>query len=283
MLNAVIPHNTTKGNENEESVRSIIRSFIPDRYRVGSGIIIDSFGGRSRQVDIVIYDSYTYPTIFGVSSIALFPVETVIAAIEIKTYFDNAKLLEVIENCTSIRKLRHYCDKITINVPSNDSPVNIVEFNSLPPSVHLLAFRVDSQNYSTWQKRFLQCNDAEGVPDTSLLLDISSVFSFVNPEQRRMEDLQCGFFAVRTKDAGIDGPPSSFIDCDEPGKQVFLDGCTYHSAKFQKDNRYPVLMPERAFLSFLVRLNKAIHVWPKHTEFDPSKYLDNDYTAFHSV
>ncbi len=283
LLNAIIPHNATKGAENEESLRNVIRSFIPQRYSVGAGIIIDSFGHRSRQIDIVIYDSQTYPALFSSTSTVLFPVETVIAAIEVKTFFDGAKLKDVVENCRSVRSLKHYDERIILNTPSASYPVDIIEYKTIPPSTHLVAFRVDSGNFCTWRSRYLDADIIDGIPDVSLLLDISSTFSFRNPNERTLTDLECGFFALRTQDAGVQGPRASFVDLEEPNKPLLIGDRQYHSAAFQKDGRYPVLMPERAFLSFLLRLNKTLEIWPKHTAFDPSRYLDNDYTCFHSV
>lgn len=283
LLNAIIPHNATKGAENEESLRNVIRSFVPQRYSVGSGIVIDSFGQRSRQIDIVIYDSQTYPALFSSTSTVLFPVETVIAAIEVKTFLDATKLRNVVENCRSIRALRHYDERIIQNTASASYPINIIEYETIPPSTHLVAFRVDSTNFCTWRSRYQEADITDGLPDTSLLLDISSTFSFRNSNERTLTDLECGFFALRAQDAGVEGPRASFIDHEAPNKTLLIGNRQYHSATFQKDGRYPVLMPERAFLSFLLRLNKALEIWPKHTSFDPSRYLDNDFTCFHSV
>ena len=35
LLNAIIPHNATKGMANEESLKMIIKAFIPQAYGVG--------------------------------------------------------------------------------------------------------------------------------------------------------------------------------------------------------------------------------------------------------
>ena len=53
LINALVPHNATKGTLNEESLRRILTAFLPTRYAVGTGFVIDSFGKRSRQVDLV--------------------------------------------------------------------------------------------------------------------------------------------------------------------------------------------------------------------------------------
>jgi hypothetical protein len=283
VLNQLIPHNASKGAENEECLRNLIRNFIPRRFSVGSGIIIDSYGNRSRQVDLIIYDDHIYPNLFGQLSTSLFPVETVIATIEVKTYVDGPKLVEVFENSRSIRALKHYTDKVVVNQPSNEFPINIVEHPTRPPSTHLFAFRVDSLHFGTWKNRYLTYPDPSHIIDSSLLLDIATVSSYPNPDDRQQSTLQLGFFAMRTADAGIPGPAASFLDHEKPGEVVLINGSLYKSASFEKDGRYPVLMPERAFLSFILRLNRVLDLWPKHHSFDPARYLDPNYTAFHSV
>jgi hypothetical protein len=43
----------------------------------GTGIIIDSSGNKSEQVDIIIYDSQFHPELFAQGSTVLFPVDVV--------------------------------------------------------------------------------------------------------------------------------------------------------------------------------------------------------------
>ena len=114
LLNQIIPHSSTKGTRNEEALKSIIENFLPKKYSVGSGIIIDSFGNASKQVDLVIYDSTIYPSLFSQTSTSIYPVETVLATIEVKTFLDESALGEIVENTKSIKKLKHYVDQITI-------------------------------------------------------------------------------------------------------------------------------------------------------------------------
>ena len=43
-----------KGTNTEAILREFLRSYLPRRYGVGHGEIVDSLGGRSAQTDIVI-------------------------------------------------------------------------------------------------------------------------------------------------------------------------------------------------------------------------------------
>lgn len=276
LLNSIVPHNSTKGTLNEDSLKSIIEKFIPKRYSVGSGIIIDSFGNSSKQIDIVIYDSSIYPSLFGQTSVSLFPVETVLAAIEVKTYLDNQKLKDVTENTKSIKKLRHYVDKITINKPTSESPVNIVEYILSPPASLLFAFNLDSQDPKTWKKRFVSLG-YENLPMFSTLLEISASFQFNDFDLRNEKNFVTMYSNLREGDIKEGGDFFKSLASDKADQLLFNDKVTYKTASFKEENAHPYLMPERALLFFLLTLNDLIEETPKHLTFNPSNYFKKDF------
>ncbi len=279
LLNQIIPHAVTKGSENEESLKNVIKNFIPHKYSIGSGIVIDSFGNKSKQIDLIVYDSHIYPNLFSQSSTTLFPVETVIACIEVKTLLNGTNLKEeVFENTKSIRQLKHYVDQITINKPDADNPVHCVTYQTMPPLSVLFAFRVDSQDPITWKNRFCDCHDfQECTPDISLLLDIATGFKFPNVSNKTKEQFESLTFQVRECDVKCNGSVDVAIFNSEPEQMLTIDQNIYKSSKSKLGEIYPVLMPERAFLNFLILLNKALDVYPKHSVFEPEKYLDDKY------
>ena len=57
-INSLFQHQGVKGEGNEEILRDLLRRFIPKRYGVGTGIVIDRHGNQSRQSDIIIYDNH---------------------------------------------------------------------------------------------------------------------------------------------------------------------------------------------------------------------------------
>jgi hypothetical protein len=73
---------------------------------VGTGVIIDSFGGRSSQMDLVVFDRVTQPQILAHSTQLLFPVETVRAAIEVKTTVTPTEIEDVGKKVASIHALQ---------------------------------------------------------------------------------------------------------------------------------------------------------------------------------
>ena len=73
-INTLFQHQGVKGAGNEGVLRDLLIRFIPKRYSIGTGIVIDRFGNQSRQCDIVIYDTFLYPSLLSLATVHLFPV-----------------------------------------------------------------------------------------------------------------------------------------------------------------------------------------------------------------
>lgn len=90
---SVLTHQGVKGNIVEILVGGIFRPLLPSDIGVGTGQIIDCYGSpMSGQTDIVLYDKSILPPILIDDKTGLFPVESVLYAIEVKTTLDNAGL-----------------------------------------------------------------------------------------------------------------------------------------------------------------------------------------------
>lgn len=101
----LINHNVTKGTANENLLRSLLEKFLPKKYSLGSGIVFDKNGGFSKQMDLIIYDSFHHPTLLGQNMQYLFPIDTVYCVIEVKTTIDNQILKNAIEQIKSVKRL----------------------------------------------------------------------------------------------------------------------------------------------------------------------------------
>jgi len=80
-----LEHHLTNGQLKELFVSNILRSFLPNQYSVGSGIIINKDDEQSKQTDIVIYDNRFLPPFISEQNIGVYPVESVLATIEVKS------------------------------------------------------------------------------------------------------------------------------------------------------------------------------------------------------
>ena len=72
----------------EAIVRDFLQSFLPQRLAIDTGFIVNALGHVSKQVDLVIYDPSLTPPLESQNRQRFFPVETVIAAGEVRSNVD---------------------------------------------------------------------------------------------------------------------------------------------------------------------------------------------------
>lgn len=107
-INSLFEHQGLKGEGNEAVLRELLIKFIPKRYGVGTGVVIDQYGKPSRQIDIIIYDTFLYPSLLSLTSVHLFPVDLVYATIEVKTTLTSQTAKEAINNILICTKFGFY-------------------------------------------------------------------------------------------------------------------------------------------------------------------------------
>ncbi len=101
-----IAHAGTQGSVNEDHWIEMFRAYLPDRYKVETGFAIDSAGGRSDQIDIVIFDRHFTPTLLDQQRHRYIPAEAVYAVFESKPHFDKNYLEYAGQKAASVRKLK---------------------------------------------------------------------------------------------------------------------------------------------------------------------------------
>lgn len=101
-----VTHDGKRGEVTEADWLRIIRSYLPNRYAVDSGIIIDSEGKTSDQIDIVIYDPHYTPVLLTRESNRYIPVEAVYAVLEAKPTINKERLEYAGAKAASVRRLK---------------------------------------------------------------------------------------------------------------------------------------------------------------------------------
>lgn len=96
------------GAARETPARESLKSLLPGNVGVGSGCIIDSYGGTSRQVDIVVYESQLCPvyTINDEPGATFYPCEGVIAVGEVKSRLTSIEFGDISDKIASVKQLR---------------------------------------------------------------------------------------------------------------------------------------------------------------------------------
>jgi len=82
---ATVTHTGVKGLIREVLLRDLFRPLLPADLGVGTGQIATSNGNLSPEVDVVIYDRRILPPVLFENVIGLFPIESVLATVEIKS------------------------------------------------------------------------------------------------------------------------------------------------------------------------------------------------------
>lgn len=100
-----IAHPGTQGSVNEDHWIDVFRAYLPNRYEVATGFVIDSLGSRSDQMDLVIFDRHFTPTLLDQQKHRYIPAEAVYAVFECKPHFDKSYLEYAGQKAASVRKL----------------------------------------------------------------------------------------------------------------------------------------------------------------------------------
>lgn len=89
----LIMHNVSKGDASETKWINFLRTYLPPRYNVDKGIVINKKGETSDQIDIVIYEAANAPFVFQHNNFRYIPVECVRAVLEVKQSM-NARFIQ---------------------------------------------------------------------------------------------------------------------------------------------------------------------------------------------
>jgi hypothetical protein len=99
-------HSAEKGSEVEDILRAFLNQHMPQRYRAGSGFIIDNTNEISRQTDVIIYDALSSPLYRASEKTQIVPADTVACVIEVKTALNKNDLEDAFKKIASCKSLK---------------------------------------------------------------------------------------------------------------------------------------------------------------------------------
>lgn len=109
-----INHNGEKGTAREEILKKYLADFLPLKFSIGNGIVVDSNEKQSKQQDFVIYDGFNSPLMLKMQTMQVIPIESVYSCIEVKSNLSKKELLKCADNIKSVLELQKCC---LINTP----------------------------------------------------------------------------------------------------------------------------------------------------------------------
>lgn len=100
-----IDHATSKGDVSEAQWRKMLAKHLPQRYRVCKGHVVDSRGGMSDQIDVIIHDAHYCPLFLDEEGACFVPAESVYAVFEAKQELTAGYVAAAGEKAASVRRL----------------------------------------------------------------------------------------------------------------------------------------------------------------------------------
>lgn len=104
-VRAATAHGPTVGDGAEEAWRSMLAGFLPRRYAVTKGFVVDSCGHSSEQIDAIIHDRHFSPVLYATAGVMFVPAESVYAVFEIKQEVSKATIGYAGKKAESVRRL----------------------------------------------------------------------------------------------------------------------------------------------------------------------------------
>lgn len=102
----ILGHPGEVGTGRENVLKTILSKYIPRRFNIDSGFIIDTLGRISQQIDIIIYEADYTPVFEIVEGKRFFPCETVVAVGQVTTEIGSSrKMQDCLENIRSAKSL----------------------------------------------------------------------------------------------------------------------------------------------------------------------------------
>ena len=115
----------TVGSAAEQPVRDQLEQILPRGIGVGEGFVIDSYGGTSRQQDVVLYERDICP-VFSINNTpqtTYYPCEGVIAVGEVKSLLDGNSLTDAFEKIASVKRLQRHVVHDFMPNPTTGEPI----------------------------------------------------------------------------------------------------------------------------------------------------------------
>jgi len=101
----IVSHPGTRGTLAENLLRELIREFLPQRWGTGTGFIMDVERGRSKQIDVLIFDQFTASPVYRDGELFILSPGTAHVAVEVKSHLDIDEIPRAYNNICSAKQV----------------------------------------------------------------------------------------------------------------------------------------------------------------------------------
>ena len=152
-----LDHLAIRGRLREVTLKELIEPLLPNGIEAATGIVVDSDGRQSSQIDIIIYSTSLLPSFMKVGEQVLVPVEACIQAIEVKSRLTAEEMRDAIKKAYTIKNLN-----LLMNAQASFK---------VSPIFSLFAFGSDlSGDAKTEMDRYLECKGVKPDARSSYVL-----------------------------------------------------------------------------------------------------------------
>ncbi len=170
MASAVATHGGVIGDTREFFVREVLRRFLPKSVTIGTGQIVDSDFGISKQIDIIISRN-EYPVLTTLATSNVYLAESIIATIEIKSNLTGGPkgtLWKALENCKSVKQRNIKTNKTSVEYyleKENKSKNDVLEvYTKLLPPTYIFGYKGYKIRLNALQKTIFSWIKKHDVP-----------------------------------------------------------------------------------------------------------------------
>jgi hypothetical protein len=253
ILSRLVDHAGEMGRENEVALQRILERLLPRKYGIGTGLLIDSKGGYSKQMDIVIHDQDMHPAFFSQTTTLLYPHEVVYGVIEVKTNLRKRDIDDIKRKCRSIREL--YLQQETIIAPnSGEGHWTVVKRTSAYPKVSAVAYSTD-MTPKTVVQHFVDAEEIER-PDLLCILT-AGLLGGIATAAPGVERFPAGLVVLQPTDADGNRLPLAVFDSSEQGLSESMYNRRMYPVVSRGGDR-ALVEPARALLLFLTSLLEVL-------------------------
>ena len=171
-------HNASAGMLREKVIKEVLKPYLPDCYGISGGLCYDQEENKSRQLDIILYDSlFSYRLPFG-NDFIVFPCESVYGSIEVKTTLNKDTIQESIENIVSLKRLKRKEATEFDITPHLELKINGQNLGTKKNNYFGVVFSYQSSEVETIMKNLPECSipdDISLLPDMFVLLDKQTI------------------------------------------------------------------------------------------------------------
>ena len=105
-IRGAIGHAGVKGTLVENAVADFLRSILPEKIGICTGVAVDSDLNSSGQLDLILYDKAHTPLLFGSDGVYLVTIECIYFIVEIKTSLTKEEFKKSILHMESVKNLK---------------------------------------------------------------------------------------------------------------------------------------------------------------------------------